>query len=47
MSNKTNEFKELVKYFENAKLPVSIQLDAGVFIPDVKLFVEKNLDGLR
>lgn len=43
MPNKTKEFKALEMFFKIAKLPESIQLDQGVFIPDVTKFVENNL----
>lgn len=46
MANETKEFKALEMFFKNAKLPESIQLDQGVFIPDVKKFVENNLSRL-
>lgn len=33
-------------FFKIAKLPESLQLEQGVFIPDVKKFVENNLSCL-
>ena len=47
MANETKEFKALEMFFKIAKLPESIQLDQGVFIPDVTKFVENNLSCLR
>ena len=38
---------ELKSYFENAKLPDSIQLKNGEFIGDVKLFVSGHISVLE
>lgn len=46
MANTTPEFTALQQFFATAKLPASIQLEPGVFIPDVKKFVENNLVSL-
>lgn len=47
MANESKEFKALEMFFKIAKLPESIQLDQGIFIPDVRRFVEMNLNCLR
>jgi hypothetical protein len=46
MANTSPEFLVLKSFFDIAKFPASIQLDQGVFIPDVKLFVDRNLECL-
>ncbi len=36
-----DELMELIKWFDDKKLPVSIQLDKATYIPDVKDTLEK------
>lgn len=47
MANETKEFKVLEMFFQTAKLPENIQLVPGVLIPDVRKFVDSNLNCLR
>ncbi|MES2003129.1 MAG: hypothetical protein V4450_01310 [Bacteroidota bacterium] len=47
MANTSAEFLELERFFSQARLPESMQLEPGSFIPNVARFVEGNLDSLR
>lgn len=47
MAKELSEFQQLESFFNTCKLPSSIQLDSGTFVPDVSLFVNKYLDSLR
>lgn len=47
MSKHLSEFEQLELFFSKTTLPVSIQLDHGIHIPDVPLFVKNNLNALR
>ena len=47
MSQPSAEFLILESFFAHIDLPESIELQPGTKIPDVKLFVETNLERLR
>jgi len=47
MNQPSAEFLILESFFKNIALPESIELEPGTRIPDVKLFVEMNLERLR
>jgi hypothetical protein len=47
MSQPSAEFLILESFFAHIDLPESIELEPGTKIPDVKLFVEMNLERLR
>lgn len=46
MTKTTKEFEQIESFFSKAKLPSTIQLEAGVFVPDTKKFVDNNLAAL-
>ena len=45
--NDQTELQELQKFFQNKELPKEIQLEPGVFIPNVPSFVENYIKSLK